>query len=370
MTSQEKFDYALTMKPYKRREDIPVYAHTCTFAAVPAGVTQAEIFKGNTQWMDAYKKCCEVTGYPDVMFPLGPKTVSYIEGMKVRIPGRELGENELFQFIEEENMKQSDYDIIIEKGLDAWQTPHTASIQTPPFKPPFLKFKVLKGYIQCGMEIKKNKKFWESKNIPLMFHGGTGPAFDNFSLARGMGEFCCDLYDCPEKVKAACEKATPEIIKTGITGVKSSGGDRIAIFAMRSSATFISPEMFEEFSWPYLKQMILGFYEAGIKSVVHCDGNWLPMIPYFKELPRGCCIIELDGATDIFKAYEIIKGYQIIRGDVPPALLAFGTPEEVTAYCNKLIDMGMEGGFILGNGCEIPLNCKIENLQAMINSVR
>ena len=69
-------------------------------------------------------------------------------------------------------------------------------------------------------------------------------------------------------------------------------------------------------------------------------------------------------------AYEILKGYQVIRGDVPPTLMAFGTPEEVTAYCNKLIDMGMEGGFILGTGCEVPLNCKVENLKAMIDSVR
>ena len=370
MTSQQKFDHAMSMKPYAKREDIPVFPHTCTFAAVAAGVTQADIFKGNDAWMDAYKKCCEVTGYPDVVFPLGPKTVTYIEQMKVRIPGKDLGENELFQFIEESIMQESDYDLIIEKGFGAWQTPFVASIQNPPFKGPFLKFKVLKGFIGCGMEVKKNKKFWDSKNIPIMFHSGTAPAFDTFSMSRGMGEFCCDLYDCPEKVKAACEAATPEIIKTGITGVKSAGGNRIAIFAMRSSATFISPAMFEEFAWPYLKQMILGFYEAGITSVVHCDGNWLPMLPYFKELPKGSCIIELDGATDMAAAYEILKGYQVIRGDVPPTLMAFGTPEEVTAYCNKLIDMGMEGGFILGTGCEVPLNCKVENLKAMIDSVR
>ena len=116
--------------------------------------------------------------------------------------------------------------------------------------------------------------------------------------------------------------------------------------------------------------MVLGFYEAGITSVIHCDGNWLPMMPYFKELPKASCIIELDGATDIAAAYEIIKGYQVIRGDVPPAMLAFGTPEEVSAYCQKPTAMGVEGGFILGTGCEVPLNCKVENLKAMIDSVR
>ena len=50
--------------------------------------------------------------------------------------------------------------------------------------------------------------------------------------------------------------------------------------------------------------------------------------------------------------------------------MAFGTPEEVTAYCDKLLDMAMDGGFILGTGCEVPLNCKVENLKALIDSVR
>lgn len=368
MTGQEKFDHAMSMKPFARKQDIPVFPHTCTFAAVPAGMTQADIFKGNDAWMEAYKKTSEIVGWPDVAFPLGPKTVTYIEQMPVRIPGKDLGDNELFQFVEAEiAMKEEDYDLIIEKGFGAWQMPYVASIQNPPFTGPLAKFKTIFGFIKSGMEVKKNKKFWDSKHIPLMFHSGTAPAFDTFSMSRGMGDFCCDLYDIPEKVKAACEKATPEIIKTAINGVKSTGGNRIAIFAMRSSATFISPDMFEEFAWPGLKQMIEAFYEAGIISVVHADANWLPMLPYFREVPKGSCIIELDSATDIEKAYEILKGYQIIRGDVPPTLMAFGTEEEVKAYCDKLINLAMGGGFIIGTGCEVPLNSKVENLRALIH---
>jgi len=48
----------------------------------------------------------------------------------------------------------------------------------------------------------------------------------------------------------------------------------------------------------------------------------------------------------------------------------YDCPEKVTEYCNKLIEMGMGGGFILGSGCEVPLNCKEDNLKAMIDSVR
>lgn len=369
MNSQEKFDYALTLKPYEKKQDIPVFPHICTYAAVPAGVTQAEIFKGNKQFLDAYEKCCEKVGYPDVMFPLGPRDVTYIEQMKVKIPGRDLGDNELFQFLEEELMSQDDYKVIIEKGFAAWQTPFVAGIQNPPIKS-LMGPRVLFGFIKAGMHAGAAKKKWDKKNIPLMFHSGTAPAFDTFSLSRGLEEFFYDLYDEPDLVKEACAKATPDIIKTAITGVKSTGGNRIAIFAMRSSATFISPAMFEEFAWPYLKQMILAFHEAGLVSVIHCDADWLPMLPYFREVPVGSCIIELDGATDIEKAYEILKGYQVIRGDIPASILAFGTVEETKAYCEKLINLAMGGGFIIGTGCEVPLNCKEENLKALIACTR
>jgi len=94
------------------------------------------------------------------------------------------------------------------------------------------------------------------------------------------------------------------------------------------------------------------------------------MLPYFTQVPKGSVHIELDGMTDIEKAYEILGGYQSIRGDVPATMMCYGTPDEVSQYCDKLINMGMKGGFMLGSGCEIPMNAKPENIKAMIDAVR
>ena len=219
--------------------------------------------------------------------------------------------------------------------------------------------------MEVGKHFGQNRQYWEAKNIPLCFHNGCAPAFDEFSMSRGMEDFFFDLYDDPDMVKEACAAATPAIIAQALQGLKP--GDRIAMFAMRSSASFISPDMFEEFAFPYIKQMVEAFYEKGIVSVIHCDGNWLPMLPYFRELPKRSCIIELDGTTDIEKSVEILRGYQCIRGDIPASTLAFGTVEETKAYCDKLIDLAMGGGFIIGTGCEVPLNAKLENVRAFMN---
>jgi type II secretory pathway pseudopilin PulG len=87
-------------------------------------------------------------------------------------------------------------------------------------------------------------------------------------------------------------------------------------------------------------------------------------------LLSGSFIIELDGDTDIVKAYEILKGHGIIRGDVPPAIMAFGTVDDVKNYCAKLVDLAMGGGFIIGTGCEVPLNTPAENYKALLECTK
>jgi uroporphyrinogen-III decarboxylase len=157
----------------------------------------------------------------------------------------------------------------------------------------------------------------------------------------------------------------------GIANAKRAKGDRVAIFAMRSSASFLSPRLFDEISFPSLKRMVEGYHAAGLVSVLHCDGNWDLMLPRFKALPRASCIVELDGASDIRKAREVLADHLCIKGDVRAALLSLGEKEQVEAYCRELIDfMGRDGGFILGSGCEVPITAKVENVAALIAAAR
>ena len=58
-----------------------------------------------------------------------------------------------------------------------------------------------------------------------------------------------------------------------------------------------------------------------------------------------------------------------IMGDVPPALLALGTPEEVSAYCKRLIDEIGPEGFILSSGCDTPIDAQYDNVKAMVEAV-
>ncbi len=164
MNKFEKIENAINLKPLKNISDIPGYPMIITYAAVPAGKTQAEIFKDNSSWMDALVKCYEEIGsIPDVVFPMNPLDTSFIEQLKVRIPGKELEDDELFQFLEEELMCMDDYKKIIKKGMSAWQLPFVASIQNPPFTGMMKNMKVISRFIKIGKNLKANRIFWEKQ---------------------------------------------------------------------------------------------------------------------------------------------------------------------------------------------------------------
>ena len=198
MDSFEKLDRAIALKP---TAEIPVYPHILSFAGRCAGISQAELFKSNKMWLKALDKTFEKIGTPDVVFPMNPKDTSYTESMKVGIPGRELGPDEPFQIIEKEFMLASDYDVIIEKGWNAWNVEFVKSVQTPPWYGRFGNLKVILGFIKAGINTGKNIKHYKQKGLPVMFHAGVAPPFDIFSLSRSMRPFALDLYRKPDKVK-------------------------------------------------------------------------------------------------------------------------------------------------------------------------
>ena len=73
--------------------------------------------------------------------------------------------------------------------------------------------------------------------------------------------------------------------------------------------------------------------------------------------------------TDMKKAKDVLGDKLCIYGNVPSALLVYGSVEEVDGYCRQLIeDCASGGGFILGSECEVPWDSKPENVRAVIEA--
>jgi uroporphyrinogen-III decarboxylase len=128
----------------------------------------------------------------------------------------------------------------------------------------------------------------------------------------------------------------------------------------------ISRSLWERFVWPYFEKAVEEVVKLGLIALLHLDSDWTRDLTFFRSLPKAKCILATDGQTDLFKAKEILSGHMCLMGDVPATMLAFDTPDEVYEYSTKLIkELGPEG-FILHSGCDIPMDAKLPNVQAMV----
>jgi len=367
-SSMERYQKMLSLEPYTDRDEMPVFPMMLASYGTLGGVSQKDICASADKWIESVMNTIARVGKPDVSMAVCPGDTIFIMGLPARIPGRELPDNELYQFVETPFFDDpEEYQKILQMGWEAWNAQYLMAIQKPAYTDPG---QLYARFGEFGANAQKTYGFFYSQGIVPDFDTAMAPIFDQLSMARTMMEFTCDLVEDPGPIVDIMRKFQPGADMATIGQAKANHGTRVGSFAMRSSATFVSPDIFEEIIWPVMKDSILRYHEAGMVYVLHADANWDPMIPYFTELPKGSVHIELDGATDIEKAYDTLRGHQSIRGDVPATMLAYGTADEVSAYCEKLIQMGMGGGFMLGSGCEVPLNAKPENVKAMIDSLR
>ena len=366
MTPMERIDAAIALQPVDR---VPVIPMMDFFCARQKGVPLAQFIRDGDLGRDLLQQIFEEYGGWDATFlgtTLNEFAWTLTLMMPIKIPGRELPENELWQFDEREVMTPADYDFILENGwMPYWQ-------QMFPRVRPHIPAHEVPVHLQAWLDqaVRDTLK-WESKGI-LTFTGvAVVPPLEVFSMARSIKEFSLDLYRRPDKVVAAMDRVVDDLIHTGIggmTGMKQATkwGFRTAFFA-GTRATFLSPKQFDRFAWPYIKKGVLAYVDAGITPLLHFDSNWTPYLHYFRELPRGKVVLEIDGQTDIFKAKEVLGDHLCIMGDVPAQLLKLGTPDDVRTYVKKLIDVvGKGGSFILSTGCDCPIDAKPENVKAMI----
>jgi hypothetical protein len=366
MDAYERIDSAVRLKPLPEGE-VPVAPLIITYIARLAGMTQAQIFSNVNTWRRAMNLAVDRVGAPDMGFALWPRDVPFSEAMRFKLPGRDLGDDDLFQINEQEVMLREDYEKILTQGYSRWFLDYNLRLQPDLPSGGRGRAIVVYQFIRMALRIRGNAAQLNRRGILPAFYGGGYPPFDFFSLARSINKFIFDLHDCPELVQKACEASVDPIAATMMQPLQVTNGKRVCIYPMRSSATFISPKMFEKLALPHLKRIVEFFVRKGITPILHCDANWNPMLPYFREFPRASCILELDEDTDIFKAKQILGDWMCLKGNVPAQLLAFGETGEVEACCEKLIrEVGYGGGFILGSGCEVPLNAKVENVTALL----
>lgn len=337
----------------------PVIIMADAFCATHMGVKMADFCSSlamqNQTMLNSAKALGDIDGMNSV-FAAGP-VFPLIFMTHVKLPGKELPENALWQLDEKEVMTVEDYDTILAKGwapfmqdylVNRLHYPLGQTMEELAQTPQFVKNFEDVGYMVYSPII--------ATAVPELLGGG-----------RSMPKFMHDLYKIPDKVEAVLDVIQKESLETLRQQIRATNSSIVFMSPARGASEFFSPKLWQRFVWKYLKETVDVIIEEGAAADIHIDSNWGRDLEFFRTLPKGKCIFETDSATDIYKVKEVLGDMMCIKGDVPAAKLALGTSDEVYNYSAQLVkDMGP--GFILSSGCSIPPNAKVENVKAMISA--
>jgi hypothetical protein len=196
--------------------------------------------------------------------------------------------------------------------------------------------------------------------------------FDYFGdYLRGSKGIMLDMYRRKDKLLEAMEHITPMLIEGAIADGRAGACNIIFMPMHWGLDGFMSLDQFKTFYWPFLRRILVAQIEAGVVPCVFWEGVCNSRLEIIGDIPPGKAIYWFEG-TDLFRAKQVLGEAVCLRGNVPASLLNVGTPDDVTAYCKRLIEeVGRNGGFILdgGGGDGIPDEARPENVRAMFRSV-
>jgi hypothetical protein len=328
------------------------------------------------------------------------KVFDALDYKQYRLPGHGISKTSVYQYVEGEYMLADEYPALIQDPTDFWLRalmpraygavdplkmidPFTdmwevvnVSTQMIPFGIPPVQ-SALKALLDAGNEamawIQKIDAFeLQAKGIgvPGCFGGATKAPFDILSdTLRGTRAMMLDMYRQPDMVLKAVERITPLAISQGVRAATRAGCPVVFMPLHKGADGFMSDGQFKELYWPSLKAVILGLAAEGCVPFCFCEGSYNTRLEYLKELPRASCMWIFD-RTDMAKVKEAIGDKICIGGNVPSGLLLTGTPEQVKAYCRKVIDIaGKGGGYFMCTGTSMDEG-KAETIHAMIDATK
>ena len=216
----------------------------------------------------------------------------------------------------------------------------------------------------CVEGIRKAKEKISDKPV---LAGMIGP----YSLAgrlMDVTEIMYVCYDEPEAVHEVLKKATQYLICYA-GAMKAAGADGVVI--AEPLAGILSPDMAQEFSHPYVKQIVDALQEENFAVIYHNCGNSVShMLQGIFSI--GAAAYHFGNAVDMTSVMEQAPADILCMGNVDPATqFVQGTPESMAMEVAQLLEKcGNYPNFVISSGCDIPFHAKWENIHAFFEAVK
>ena len=211
--------------------------------------------------------------------------------------------------------------------------------------------------------IKKAQKLIKDKPV---FAQCIGP----FSLAGrllNVNDIMLQCYEDPDLVHTVLRKATDFIIKYAAE-FKKEGANGIMI--AEPLAGLLSPQLINEFSTEYVKEIVEAVQDKHFVTFYHNCGS---AVPYLLDsiIDTGCLAFHFGESVDMRTVLETIPRNFLVLGNVSPAhVFNTGTADHTRIETLKILNAcGSFNNFIISSGCDIPPNVDLDNVKMFFETV-
>ena len=222
------------------------------------------------------------------------------------------------------------------------------------------------GAARSGLYVDSIKKAVEIITDRPVFAGVIGP----FSLAARLldvTDIMMDCYDEPDKVHTVMAKVT-EFITNYCKAYKEVGANGVVI--AEPVAGLLSPALADEFSAPYVKEIVDAVQDDEFIVIYHnCGDNTIRMIDSI--LSTGSAAYHFGNSIDMAEMMTHIPSDTIAMGNVDPAAeFRNGTPDSIRKATLDVMEKCCKyPNFVISSGCDIPPMSKWENIDAFFGAV-
>ena len=180
-----------------------------------------------------------------------------------------------------------------------------------------------------------------------------------------MQEVFVNLFDEPEAIKELLEICAEEEILFAKAQI-DAGADIIGIGDSVSS--LVGPDLFRDFSFPYLKKIIDAVHEKGALAKLHICGNITAVLD--QVALTGADMIDFDYMVDMEKGAKIIPKNVCICGNIDPvAVVLEGNPELIKKEVKRCASLSRLNNNCIAPGCEIPRDTNPANVLAIQEAI-
>ena len=176
------------------------------------------------------------------------------------------------------------------------------------------------------------------------------------------------IVDEPAKFRDILDFCTQVSIRF-VEAIIDAGAGGILLFDPSASPALLPRRIFREFELGPIRQILAAAKEKNPSVVTWYSVAGPAQTNTDLMSAVAADVTTVDYTVPLSTAMEF-SGHTVINGNIKPTLFLEGTEKQIYDEAIKLLDQTrLQERFILGSGCEIPLNSPVENIMALRRAV-